>query len=62
MLVLDNSEKISLSYERLFSKHFKKYGKPAIAFHLSTWLCTHNGYKKELIDILKSMIINFSAK
>jgi hypothetical protein len=54
---LIQTKKISHGYEVLFNKYFHRYGKPTIAFELSTWLSKNNGYKPELIDILKNIVI-----
>ncbi len=59
---IKHSDKISVAYEHLFNKYFKKYWKPTIAFNLSTWLCKNKWYKPELIKILKDIVISVDKK
>lgn len=57
LIKLQETKKISKWYELLFNRYFKRYGKPTIAFHISTWLSRNNGYHRELIYILRDIII-----
>jgi len=59
LYTLKDSKKISNSYAKIFSKYFKRYWKPTIAFNLSTYLSKNNWYKKELITLLKYIILTF---
>ena len=62
MSELDIKGKISLSYEHLFNKYFQKYSKPAIAFHLSEWMCNNKGYDLKLIKILRNIVVEFDRE
>lgn len=53
---LKQTWKISKWYEVLFNKYFRHYGKPTIAFHLSTWLSKNNWYDRVFIDTLREII------
>lgn len=44
------AKKISKAYAKLFWRYFRHYGKPTIAFNLSTYLSKNDGYKKWLIE------------
>lgn len=57
---LKETKKISKWYEILFNKYFRHYGKPTIAFHLSTWLSLNNWYHNALLDILRDIILEIN--
>lgn len=53
---LSNYKKLSIGYEKLFSKYIKGYTKPTIAFKLTKFLIKNEGFDNEIFAILKNIL------